>query len=346
MSGVSLTQDGVVGGVHFTIGAGGLHGAKVASLVRSSDSHCILDVDATSFYPFLVMANRFSPAHIGEVFADVYAELFELRKQYPKGSPRNRAIKEALVSVFGKSNSIFSGLYDPALFLKITLNGQFVLLSLVEAFADLGFTTIQANTDGITVFGPRGLDVAGMLRRWEARHGITVDTPTEYQSIAIRDVNNYVALLPDGSYKAVGVYKEASAWHSNFSQDCVARAARLVLLKGYKITNALIEIFKEDPLTFLKLGKAPQGSRLETVSKGGDRTIHGRHLRYYVSARSDSEALRKIMPPLQEGGPWRDIGQNVGWNVTPCNTLTELKLEDIDMNYYIEEVEKICLIFR
>ena len=55
-----------------------------------------------------------------------------------------------------------------------------------------------------------------------------------------------------------------------------------------------------------------------------------------------SGPLTKIMPPLaKKPGVERRIGVAVGWLVTECNELTGVQGVDINMEYYIQEAEKL-----
>jgi len=52
------------------------------------------------------------------------------------------------------------------------------------------------------------------------------------------------------------------------------------------------------------------------------------------------------MPPLKGKTEWRKIGAECGWKVAPCNNIKQADRSTINYEYYIQEVEKLCLILR
>ena len=63
--------------------------------------------------------------------------------------------------------------------------------------------------------------------------------------------------------------------------------------------------------------------------------------RYYVA--EGGGRLFKWMPPLKGKQEWRKIGVESGWGVQPCNDIRDAGRLPIDFDYYIREVEKLCL---
>ena len=121
-----------VHGFDFVFGLGGIHGSVESEIIESDEGSVIVDLDVTSYYPTLAIANGFRPAHLGSAFVDIYQHLFEERKKHPKGSPENAMLKLALNRVYGDSNNVFSVFYDPLFTMSITLNGQLLLCLLAE----------------------------------------------------------------------------------------------------------------------------------------------------------------------------------------------------------------------
>src|SRR5690606_22280537 len=103
--------------------------------------------------------------------------LFLQRKQYPKRSGPNEAIKLALNPVYGKSYSESSPLYDPKYTLTITLNGQLSLSMLAEKLLDIGCKIIQCNTDGVTARVPRDKveEYYQITKAWEEPTGLQLE---------------------------------------------------------------------------------------------------------------------------------------------------------------------------
>jgi len=137
----------VFDGVKYDFGFGGLHALRAPGIY-----HNLCDADVSSYYPNLAISNNFSPQHLGDNFCKVYKNLYDERKQYPKGSPESEALKLALNGTFGASNAPWSPFYDPLFTMRITICGQLILTMLCERLTLLRAAKIvMANTDGISV---------------------------------------------------------------------------------------------------------------------------------------------------------------------------------------------------
>lgn len=184
-----------VNGFEFVFGLGGIHGSVESEVVESDETHAIIDLDVTSYYPSLAIEYQLYPEHLGLTFCQVYAGLKEQRTQYPKGTPENAMLKLALNGVYGDSNNVYSPFYDPLYTMRTTLNGQLLLCMLAEKLMRVdGLRLIQVNTDGLTVHLPRSrmFDLQFLQDWWEIKTGLQLER-AEYSRMFIRDVNNYVA---------------------------------------------------------------------------------------------------------------------------------------------------------
>lgn len=326
----------------FDFGTGGIHGSVKNRIVRSDADHVILDVDVTSMYPSIAIANRVYPEHLSDRFCDVYQSLFEQRKSYPKGTAENAMLKLALNGVYGDSNNIYSPFYDPQYTMTITINGQLSLAMLGETLMDVpGVELIQANTDGVTARLPR--TNVGQFRdvcaQWEAITGLGLEE-AEYAMMAIRDVNNYLAVSTGGKVKRKGAYEYEMQWHQDQSALVVQKAVEVALLTGADVAD-LIE-WHSDPFDFMLRAKVPRSSRLET----SDGDVLQNTTRYYITHEGPS--LVKIMPPLAKSGPdapERRIGINVGWSVGICNRAEDFDWDRLNRAYYVKEARKLLDVF-
>lgn len=179
----------------FVFGLGGIHGSVESEVVESDNDGVVVDLDVSSYYPNLAIANRFFPAHLGQEFCDIYQYLYDQRKGYAKGTAENAMLKLALNGVYGDSNNRFSVFYDPLYTMTITLNGQLLLCVLAESLMTIpGLKLIQVNTDGLTVKVPHDQKALVDLARvaWEQRTGLELEEAI-YKRMFIRDCNNYIA---------------------------------------------------------------------------------------------------------------------------------------------------------
>ena len=181
---------------HF--GLGGAHGAREPGVYVSDDEYIIMSSDVTSFYPNLVIKNRWSPGHFpADEFCDQYEWFFRERKKIPKSNPMNYVYKIILNSTFGLSNDINSFFYDPELCMKITVNGQLTLMMLYEMIMEEipEAVSLLQNTDGIEIRIPRKdkdkyLEIC---KQWEDITNLQLEHE-EYQKLVLGDVNNYIGL--------------------------------------------------------------------------------------------------------------------------------------------------------
>ena len=328
----------VIDGFQFDYGTGGIHGSVKGRVVRSSDTHVILDVDVASMYPNIAIANRVFPAHLSERFCDVYGDLYQQRKAHPKGSAENAMLKLALNGVYGDSNNVYSPFFDPQYTMSITINGQMVLSMLAErAMRVDGLEMIQANTDGISVLVPRGgvEQFRAACREWEGVTGLQLEE-AEYSMMAIRDVNSYLAVSTSGKVKRIGAFEYQMDWHQDPSALVVPRAVEAHLTSGVPVEDIIRLHF--DPFDFMLRAKVPRSSRLETT----DGDVLQNTTRYYIA--KDGPSLVKIMPPLAKNGPdapERRIGIAVGWSVGVCNRAERFDWGRLEYGYYIQEARKL-----
>ena len=330
-----------VHGFTFVFGLGGIHGSVESEIIESTETHSIVDLDVTSYYPNLAITNGFYPAHLGPEFCTIYKNLFDQRKQYPKKSAESAMLKLALNGVYGDSNNQFSPFYDPLFTMSITLNGQLLLCKLAEDLMAIpGLRMIQVNTDGLTVLIPNEsrwlLDarVAG----WQALTGLQLEE-ARYKRIFIRDVNNYIGQYEDGSLKRKGAYEWRAGWHQNASALVIPKVTEKVLVDNASIRDTLRTW--PNLLDFMLRTKVPRSSFLSIEHAGREPQQLQNITRYYIAQGGGH--LFKWMPPLAGKSEWRKIGVEAGWGVQVCNDLQDAGELPVDFDYYIREVEKLCL---
>lgn len=307
----------VVDGFTFHFGTGGVHGSVTRRNVVSDADHAIIDLDVTSFYPSIAIVNRLYPAHLGELFCEIYTDVMRQRLTYPKGSAENAMLKLALNGVYGDSNNIYSPFYDPQYTMSITINGQLLLCMLAERLMATvpGLEMIQINTDGLTVRVPRAVEwlIKEACEWWEGVTRLTLEE-SRYRQMFIRDVNNYLAVSESGKIKRKGAYESADpdkraplGWHQDCSALIVPKAAEAVITGEASSVEEFIKwapaADPDNPFDFMLRAKAPKGSHLTH----GDATVSGM-VRYYVAR--NGAPLTKLSPPTGPLGQYKP-GQGV-----------------------------------
>jgi hypothetical protein len=340
--GVFKDLTATVGGFELTFGLGGIHGSVENARVESNADYALVDWDVQSFYPNLAIHNRFRPAHYPDKFCDIYASLYEQRKQYAKGTAENAMLKLALNGSFGAGNDQFSVFYDPLFLLQITLAGQLQLAMLVEwlTLGVPGVRIIQCNTDGVTVHVPRAQEQRAddIVTYWEKYTGMTMET-AYFKRLHIADVNNYIGQYEDGKVKRKGKYEYDLEWHQNFSALVVPKVAEQVLLHDAPIRESVVQW--PDKMDFCLRIKVPRTGYLTWRTPGSDKENQVQNCtRYYVA--KGGVQLGKWLPPLPNGNQWRRSSVEAGWLVCVCNEIRDATLP-VDMDYYIQEVEKLVL---
>jgi hypothetical protein len=250
-------------------------------------------------------------------------------------------LKLALNGVYGDSNNQFSVFYDPLFTMSITLNGQLLLCVLAEGLLHIeGLQIIQVNTDGMTVKVPRAnkwlVDTARAV--WELRTGLQLEEAI-YSHMFIRDVNNYIARYENGKIKRKGAYEYEMDWSQNHGGMVIAKVAEKVLVDNAPIRETLEQW--PEIMDFMLRTKVPRSSYL-ALEKDGVTVQLQNITRYYIAEGGGH--LFKWMPPLKaKPGQWRKIGVESGWGVQPCNDIKGAGKLPVDFDYYIREVEKLCL---
>ena len=136
-------------------------------------------------------------------------EVSDLKRELLKWKTETDSKKLIVNGSFGKLGSKYSALYSPELLLQTTLSGQLALLMLIESLELNGIKVVSGNTDGIVILCKKSDETK--LNRiafdWMLETSYELER-TDYKRVASRDVNNYVAVKPNGKYKGKGVFAE------------------------------------------------------------------------------------------------------------------------------------------
>jgi hypothetical protein len=355
-------------GFEFVFGTGGIHGSIKPGVYQATDTHSIVDIDVSSYYPNLSIQNDLYPEHLSSVFCTIYKGIYIKRQQFPKTHSSNKGLKLGLNGVYGKSNSAYSCVFDPLYTMKITINGQLLLCMLAERILDTieDLTLLQINTDGLTVLiNNNELGKLDEIKRlWQNYTRLELEE-VKYSKMAIRDVNNYLAVKVDGKTKLKGAFEYEKELHKNHSQLIVPKA-----VEAYFTKQTLPEEFinnHEDLFDFFKLAKIPRNFNLvgrnyeeremvvPTKRKGRTKKwliqciteqVELQHVtRYFVTYDHLGYNLVKIMPPAANRQFERHNSVEVGHKVIECNNLAtitpqEMK-EKLNRQYYIHQAYRL-----
>lgn len=230
-------------GIEYVYGVGGLHASVSNKIVTPREGYSLIDADVASFYPNLSIRNGFYPKHLSETFCELYEELYDKRKAIPKSNPQNKSLKLLLNSIYGKSGDIYSFVYDKFFQMCITVNGQLLLTMLSERLSLLeGVTVFYANTDGITleVRNDQKKAVHDICVKWQNLTKLDLEYAV-YKKMAIRDVNNFLAVDSSDYIKLKGAFEIDVDYHKNRSQRIVPLAVKRYLVHDVPVEKTITE---------------------------------------------------------------------------------------------------------
>jgi hypothetical protein len=338
---IAKTLNTVVNGLRYDYGTGGLHAAK-QGIHRGTKERPIKTLDVASYYPNMAIANNLAPEHLGQAFCVTYSKLYNMRKEQPKGSASNAALKLALNGVYGDSGNEFSPLYDPKYTMSITVGGQMLLSMLIERLIiDCSAEIIMANTDGFEFIVDESMveKADQCVKEWESLTKLQMEGDT-YSVMFINNVNNYISVTEKGKVKLKGMYEYADydklGWFKNHSAMVIAKAVKAHLVDGIDYEE-FIRLHR-DKFDFMLRTKVPRSSSLVLVVNSED--IPQQNIcRYYPSKQGGK--LIKVMPPLEGSDEYRRIGIDTDYDVRTCNDINDFNWKDLDYSYYIQEAQKL-----
>lgn len=309
-----------IGDGQYQMGVGGLHSCEKGQSVYAGAGNVLADFDVASYYPSIILQQGITPDNMGDVFSRVYQSIVDRRIKAKRAGDKVTAdtLKIVVNGSFGKLGSKYSALYAPNLLIQTTLTGQFALLMLIERLEKIGVKVVSANTDGIVALYPKSLEdeVGVVMWNWELDTSYTLER-SDYRSLHSRDVNNYIAIKPDGSTKRKGAFAEPGLMKNpQFTIVSDAVAAHLAGKADYReVIRGCRDINK-----FVMLRKVTGGAMWR------DQAL-GKAVRFYYSTdvgpdETINYAKNSNKVPQSDGG-------------RPCLDLPEEFPEDVDVERYV-----------
>lgn len=338
-----VSEDGAVGmppelknlklriaGGEYRMGIGGLHSSE-QTVAHFADAHTLLlDRDVISYYPRIILNQRLYPHHIGPNFLRVYEQL--VNKRLAAKAANNDVVTNALKIVingsYGKLGSMYSTLYAPDLLIQVTMTGQLALLMLIERLELQGISVVSANTDGIVIKCKVEAEpvLLAIVKQWEQDTNFETEE-TKYRALYSRDVNNYIAVKPNGTTKAKGAYGK-SGLAKNPAGQISMDAVYALLTDGTPVDHTVRGC--RDITKFLSV-RTVNGGAVKVRESGN--TYLGKAIRWYYGAGETGEIVyarsgNKV--PRSEGA-------------IPLMDLPKEFPADMDFDWYIREADKILV---
>lgn len=330
-------------GVPCVFALGGLHGA-VSNYVDKlvDDEYVIVHADVGSMYPSLMIQWGLLSRAVPDI--KIYSDIKDLRIKYKhEKSPLQAPLKICINSVYGISGAgkrledgtykVQSTVYDPRRMREVCINGQLLLLQLMEDLKD--FKCQQANTDGLIYkVKKREFDQFDrIIKAWERRSRLTMeyDFITEiYQ----RDVNNYICLFDNGEIERKGgAVKKSSPL--DYDLPIVADAVVNYFLNGIEPRETIEKETRLMP--FMKTYKV--SSKYKYATHNGKR-LKNKVNRVFASKRRGDTPLYKV----------KEVKEELFASCPPCyidngDIKNKRVPRYLNKEYYIELAEKRIMSF-
>jgi len=225
----------------------------------------------------------------------------------------------------------YNALYDPRQANNVCVGGQLLLLDLIEHLEPYG-QLIQSNTDGV-IYNVRDMEgIKAACHEWEQRTRMVLELDT-FVKIVQKDVNNYIIVHEDGSYKSKGAYVKKLDVLDN-DLPIVNTAIVEFLINGVPVSDTIRKC--ADLMQFQKICKV-SNKYIHAVDGDGN-IIKERVLRVFASrSRSDtgifkiSQRTKKPEKISYTPERCRIVNENVNGSPIP---------RWLDIDWYIKVAEK------
>lgn len=342
-------------GTTYTIATGGLHSKDIPGVYRSDDKFTYVHYDISSFYPSIMVAYNIAPKHINEkVFVNMvnYFRTTRIKAKHTKDEDEQvvkgvhnklaaEALKIVINAIYGKFGSDKFWLYDRLAQLKVTINGQLMIIMLCERLELAGIHVISANTDGIIVKLPKDKreEFKEITDKWCKETKLSADSE-EYNILVSRDINNYLDQQTDGKVEYKGALdpkQYLKDLKKGYDMPIVAIAVSNYFLHNIPIMETLKN--HKDILDFCKTQNVGKQFDVvyDTVINGNITSIYSqRHVRFYVSTKG-------VVLQKEHNVTHKRSRLASGLPVKILNSLDDVPIEfrDIDYRYYYDEAYKI-----
>ena len=324
-----------VAGVPHSFGWGGVHGARDKYMGEGF----FINMDVASLYPSLMINyDLLSRSCNPRKFKDIV----DLRLKYKaEKNPLQAPLKIVINGTYGASKDKFNPLYDPRQANRVCIYGQLLLLDLIEHL-EPHCEIIQSNTDGVLVKLRDGSQEAfnivdDIAWEWEQRTGLVLEFD-EFRKVIQKDVNNYIIVKPDGTWKSKGAWvKKLSSL--DYDLAVVNRAVSECLVNGIPVEKTINEC--NDLKEFQMVKKV--SSKYSAIYHG-EKLLNEKCVRCFASNVHRDGGLQKLHVARDrmakvEGTPLhaRLINSNV--NGMSCPSW-------LDRNWYIDLAQKRVNEFR
>lgn len=331
----------VLSNVRYSVGVGGIHSLNDPEIFVPKDDEYIGHLDVASMYPSFIVRYGWFPRHLGKSGLIVYTDTYDgrIEAKHSGRKLKDKTLKLTLNSVTGKMQQETSWLYDPLSVFKIRINGQLILLMLVDILLQYNCKIVQVNTDGVMFVAKKEIEshlqesVAELERltrlSFEGEH---------YEAFYQYAVNDYFGVKEGYSQsrdpeliERKGMFITETKLGKGLTPTIIPEAVIKYFVEGIPLEKTIKEC------TDIK--KFMMGQRVDkkfTVEYGDEKVQ--RINRFYAS--TNGRNLYKVK--MEDGKPsYSNLLTKSG--VTLLNTYddADIKCRHINYGYYLSEARKI-----
>ena len=292
----------MIAGLEHTIAWGGIHAGIPKTTIVCDDDEEMFDADVGQLYPNIMRVYRLlsRAARKPEMLEYVLDTSMRLKAE---NKPKEREPYKRQCNIFyGAMGDPFNPLYDPLHRTLVCVYGQIFLVDLIDKIEDI-VQLINSNTDGI-FYKVKKKDIPELNRRiaeWESRSGLGLDYKSFTKFIS-KDVNNYLAIMPNGKIHAKGAYvKDLSPL--DYDLPIVNEALRNYMIYGIRVEDTIFAC--NDLIKFQKIVKLSSKYKWVEHEQGYYPTYSPRGLvidNYESTIKYDNKAYRVFASTNQNDG--------------------------------------------
>jgi hypothetical protein len=324
-----------MGNCEYKFGLGGMHTHEQNIAHLTDDHNIMIDTDATSYYPYLILNAGMFPKNLGRDFLLIYNGI--VVKRVTAKEAGDIIVAECLKIVangtFGKLGSMWSIMFAPELFIQVTLTGQLCIVMLGERFEFAGIPVTSVNTDGIVVKCPRNKieQFHAIVKQWEIDTGLKTEE-TRYKATYSKDINNYIAVyeVPQKGelYKTKGLYSKTNPKKNAVNEVCID-AIKALMTTNTPISQTIQGCKELSKFTTMR--NTSKGGGAVKLNADGNHEYLGKVVRWYYANGVEGEIIscntgNKVA--RSEGGK-------------PCMDLPAEFPNDVNHQWYVDECYKI-----
>lgn len=283
-----------IAGVKHIFAWGGLHGA----IPNYYGEGYFLNIDVESYYPALMIEYDYLSRNVKN--PDKFREIRDTRVKYKLAKDKRQGVLKIVINgTYGAMKDKYNELYDPLMANNVCIGGMMLLLDLIEKLEPY-CTLIQSNTDGILVKLNHPDDyelIDDICYEWESRTRMKLEFE-EFRKVIQKDVNNYIVIAADGSYKSKGAYvKKLSPLDNDLP------------IVNEAIINYFVKDIEPEETIFgckelIKFQKIVKISNKYDYVRYGMRRVNEKVLRVFASVDENDKELRKVKNGSAEKIPY------------------------------------------